>query len=825
MIHYTVDEIIRITEGAATASMIRGDYPVSNIITDSRTLLAVENAVFFALKGERNDGHLFIEEVARRGVKVFVVSRKVELPVQEKYVFIRVDDPLEALQKLAAFHRTRFNIPVVGITGSNGKTVIKEWLNDLLEDNFSVVRSPRSYNSQIGAPLSVWLLQPGDTLAIFEAGISRPGEMQKLEEIIQPTLGIITNLGDAHQENFGTAREKAVEKLLLFKRSEKLICCADHPEISEALAEICTGAGPSVIRWTLGDRRAEFVFRTKPENNGTRISVRREGVESSFFIPMTDASSIENCCHCFVAAVTLGVSANQLKKKFQKLAPLAMRLEIKRGINGSLLLNDFYNSDINSLEIALAVLNSQAEKNHLEKIVILSDIRQSGLPHPELYGRVNKLLTGANAGRIIGVGREISKAEALFTLRKDFFPTTGELIRNIGSLHLSQAAILMKGAREFRFEEISERLQQQMHQTVLEINLNALVENLNIFRSLLKPDTRVMVMVKAFSYGSGDTEIAKILQFHRADYLAVAVADEGKELRQAGITLPVVVMNPEHHSFQQMIDYYLEPNLYSVQLAEEFIRAVDLNALLHYPVHLKIDTGMNRLGIKTDEEIGEMIRLCKESPQIRVKSVFSHLAASEDPQMDRFTLSQIGRFRECCDGIIRSLGYPVMRHILNSAGIERFGDFQFEMVRLGIGLYGISSTGLPLKPVSKLKSCLSQIKMVDAGETVGYNRSGKIGRLSKIGIVPVGYADGLDRRLGNTRGKVYVNGHPAPITGNICMDMCMIDVTGIECKVGDEVEIFGQNINVAETAVAAGTIPYEILTGISQRVKRIYIQE
>jgi alanine racemase len=521
----------------------------------------------------------------------------------------------------------------------------------------------------------------------------------------------------------------------------------------------------------------------------------------------------------------LGIPAGQIKQKFRQLAPLSMRLELKKGMNNCILLNDYYNSDINSLEIALSVLVQQADTNHLEKLVILSDIRQSGFPGNELYRQVNRMMEKAGIGKFIGIGQEISRESHLFSMNKQFFLSTGEFISSLKDIEITKAAVLIKGAREFRFEEISAMIQYKSHQTILEINLNALIHNLNLFRTLLQPETKIMVMVKAFSYGSGDVDIAKALQFQHVDYLAVAVTDEGKELRQAGISIPIIVMSPEPHSFQQMIDYHLEPNLYSVQLAEDFAQAVHINALDQYPVHLKIDTGMNRLGLKTDAEIRQILHLLKNNPQLKVQSVFSHLAAADDPQYDLFTRDQIQKFLILSGMIISAIGYPIMRHILNSAGMERFPDHQYEMVRLGIGLYGISCTQLTLKPVSKLRSLISQIKEVHPEETIGYNRSGKVEKVSFIATVPAGYADGLDRRLGNRKGCIYINGKRAPMVGNICMDMCMIDVTGIECTAGDEVEFFGENIPVEEMAEWVGTIPYEILTGISQRVKRIYLQE
>jgi alanine racemase len=825
MIAYTVAEIAAIVSGKPVYRGLSPDYTVTQLAVDSRTLFHPGHTLFFALHGVRQDGHQFIGPLAEKGVKVFVVTAGIPFTPPEDGAWIETADALEALQRLAAYHRSRFSFPVIGITGSNGKTVVKEWLHDLLSGPFSVVRSPRSYNSQTGVPLSVWHLQEENTLALLEAGISQPGEMEKLETIIRPTLGVLTNIGDAHQENFSSLEQKTAEKLKLFIHSRKLVFSLDQGEPSRQAEAFCRAHGVEPITWSASGKEALLTFRLTSGEGNTTLEAAWQDRKATLTIPFTDASSIENCCQCWAVIVALEADPQSFTAGFSRLSALTMRLELKRGINQCLLLNDYYNSDINSLEIALSVLHRQAEKNHLEKIVILSDIRQSGLPGRELYGQVNRLLTAAGVETIVGIGSALMQEVALFTMRKQFYASTQEFIAGFRPDAWSRAAILIKGARDFRFEEISAVLELKAHQSVLEISLDALRDNLNYYRSLLRPETRVMAMVKAFSYGSGDVEIAKLLQFARVDYLAVAVTDEGRELRNAGITLPIIVMNPEHHSFQQMIDYRLEPNLYSTELVHHFGKVAGHNALLHFPVHLKIDTGMNRLGLKSREEAEEAIRYFREHPQLRLQSVFSHLAASEDPAMDGFTTSQISRFLDLTGWITASLDYPVDRHILNSAGIERFPEYQMEMVRLGIGLYGVSTGMLPLRPVGRLKSSLSQIKEVFPGETVGYNRAGKISRPSRIAIIPVGYADGLDRRLGNGRGKVYINGSMAPLVGNICMDMCMADVTGITCQTGDEAEFFGDHISISEVAAAADTIPYEILTGISQRIKRIYIQE
>jgi Alr-MurF fusion protein len=825
MIFYSVTEIASIVGGILHTTKDLSEYRVSGIATDSRALFSAENSLFVALKGSRNDGHSFVPELAEKGVKVFLVSEFEDFLFLKDVALIEVPDTLQALQCFARYHRMRFNIPVVGITGSNGKTVIKEWLYDLLSDQYSIVRSPKSYNSQIGVPLSVLLTNPDNSLAIFEAGISRPGEMNNLEKIIRPSIGILTNIGDAHQENFETLQQKIQEKLLLFRHSGQLIYCADQQEISIHAEEFCRSNHIKPVGWSFAGETGTIHFEAVPIENGTSLVVDFNDRTCSFEIPFSDHSSIENACHCMAVILTLGLDPELFRAGFFQLEPLSMRLELKRGMNECLLLNDYYNSDINSLEIALTVLTHHARSKNMKKRIILSDIRQSGLKQEELYCRVNSMMVNAGIDYITGIGPHITQAARCFTIPKEFYLSTGEFLATYKNRPLTNEAILIKGARDFRFEEISSYLQLKQHQTVLEINMNALVENLNCIKSLLLPGTKVMVMVKAFSYGSGDTEIARILQLQHVDYLAVAVTDEGKELRNAGIKIPIIVMNPESHSFQQMVDYQLEPNLFSLSLAEGFARTVDLNGINQYPVHVKIDTGMNRLGIKGEGEIERMIDFFHVHPYMKLKSLFSHLAASDDPAMDGFTLGQIIRFDEISSRIIQALDYPVIRHILNSAGIERFPQYQFEMVRLGIGLYGISSTGLPLKHISRLISSISQIKEVQPDETIGYNRSGKVEQLSRIAVIPVGYADGLDRRLGNLTGNVAIRGKKVPIVGNICMDMFMADVTGIDCSPGDETEIFGEHITVQEMATSIGTIPYEILTGISQRVKRVYIQE
>ncbi len=823
MIDFSISEIAV----AINAELVKGfnftDRRITHLEIDSRNYFKGENTLFFALTGPRNNGHSYIPNLIEKGIPAFVISDRAT--INPKATFLLVDNTTKALQNLAAYIRQKFVFPVLGITGSNGKTIVKEWLHQVLSKEFKIVRSPKSYNSQVGVPLSVLLMEKSYNLAIFEAGISQPGEMKNLAEIIQPDIGIFTNIGDAHQEGFVSLQQKTEEKLLLFSSCRKLIFCADSEIVNENAAGFCTKHSIEKVDWTLKKKSAAIRFTADIKFDFTELEATTGEKQYRFKIPFTDGSSIENACHCFAAASILSGNLQELLSEFESLYPVEMRLEIKQGINNCLLVNDYYNSDLNSLSIALSVLHQQAAKAHLNKTVILSDIQQTGLPKDELYGKVNKLLVEWNMDEIIGIGTEISGFSDLFSLKKSFFDSLSAFEKQFNRTGFQSSAILIKGARQFTFEKISSLLQFKAHQTQLEIDLNAVVHNLNVFKSLLRPETKIMVMVKAFSYGSGDVEIASLLQYQNVAYLAVAVTDEGVHLRNAGIHAPIIVMNPEQASFQQIIDYQLEPNIYSAGLLTAFLKTVTQNGLNDFPVHLKIDTGMNRLGFKTDDEIQKAIQSVLNNGHVKVRSVFSHLAASDDSAFDEFTSQQVSRFEEVVRLVSESINYKFDRHILNSAGIERFPGKQFEMVRLGIGLYGISTTGLPLKNIGALRSTVSQVKKVKSTETIGYSRKGTLNRESEIAIVPLGYADGLDRKLGNKNGSAFIHGTRVPIIGNICMDMLMLDVTGLNVKTGDRVEIFGPNIPITEVAERAGTIPYEILTGISQRVKRVYLQE
>ncbi len=800
---------------------------VRTISIDSRTIADVSTCLFFAIKGIRHDGHLYLDELYRKGVRNFVVSD--ETMNIEDYPgagFVYVDDSLDALQCLASAVRKEYQYPVLAITGSNGKTIVKEWLFELLQNDRRIVRSPKSYNSQVGVPLSVWNMTEKFDLAIFEAGISQPGEMEKLARIIAPTIGLITNIGDAHQENFRDQTEKTDEKLALFDSCELVIYRREQELVHQRLHAKFQAKNEKLFTWSLTDPAADLFIRANKNGGGTELSFSCKEEQHLLKIPFVDDASIENACHCLAFIVATGQLTEKIKPRFSSLLAVAMRLELKEGINNCTLINDYYNSDINSLEIALQFLTRQSSVGKQSKTLILSDIRQSGYTAGELARVVARLVNLYRINKLICIGEELWQHQSFFTGEVRFFRRTEDFLSDVRPSEFKGEQILLKGAREFRFERIAALLQKKYHQTQLEINLNALVENLNRYKSLLKPETEVMVMVKAFSYGSGTVEIARALEFQKVDYLAVAVADEGIELRQAGIETPIIVMNPEEHSFEVMLEYRLEPNIYSVEVFQQFDQVAKRMAVTDYPVHLKIETGMHRLGFSDERELTDVSSKIADGGRLRVQSVFSHLAASDDVVHDDFTREQYTRFLKLSEQVLNSQSHPVIRHILNSAGIERFPDFQLEMVRLGIGLYGVPQSGaLQAETVARWTTVISQVKNVDAGETVGYSRKGKVGQPKKVAIIPVGYADGYDRRLSNGAGRVWINGSQYPIIGNICMDMAMIDVSGADVESGDQVELMGEHILLKDLARWMGTIPYEVLTGISQRVRRIYIQE
>lgn len=820
MAEYNVSVIAQIL-GKAT---IRNDFLISSILYDSRKIYSPAGSVFFAISGDRHDGHNFIHDVYERGVRNFVISRPDNFV--EKYPeanFIIVNNSLSALQELAAFHRQKFNIPIVAITGSNGKTIVKEWLYYTLASVKNITRSPKSYNSQIGVPLSLWLLEKENNLGIIEAGISYPGEMEKLGKMILPETGIFTNIGEAHQENFKSQDQKVDEKLKLFSSCKAIIYCKDHVLIHESIKKCESLKNASLVSWSMNEEAFLRILKITKGVKQSTIQALNSGQNMSITIPFSDNASVENAIHIWVYLLHTGQFNPHTLEQFKTLPPVAMRLELKKGIKNCTIINDSYNSDITSLSIALDTLNMQSQ--HPKKTIILSDLYQTGMKEVALYSNISKLLSEKKISLLIGIGSALSKNRQLFTCPSQFFRTTEEFLYQIPNIQFQNEAILIKGSRQFEFEKISAALEEKKHRTRLEINLNALVENLNFYRSLIGDETKIMVMVKALSYGSGSYEIANILQYQRVNYLGVAIADEGVELRKAGITIPVMVMNPEPESFDLMIRYRLEPEIYSFSILRAFEEAVIRNQEIGYPLHLKIDTRMHRLGFQ-EQDIETLINFLRNNKNVTVISVFSHLAASDESEHDDFTRKQISLFTGITDRIFKELGYSFIRHILNSSGIERFPEAKFEMVRLGIGLYGFSPRNQSkLRNVSSLKSTVLQVKKVGANQSIGYGRAGKTNKEITIGIVPIGYADGLNRKLGNKTGKFLINHNFAPVVGNICMDMCMIDITGIDAKEGDEVVIFGDEYPVTELAGELGTIPYEILTGISERVKRIYYHE
>jgi len=765
-----------------------------------------------------------VSELYRQHQFYFVVSEMLpEFESLTNAVFLVVDNTLDALQKLVARHRAAFNIPVIGITGSNGKTVIKEWLYQLLHTDYVIARSPRSYNSQIGVALSVWMMNNSTQLGIFEAGISLPGEMEKLEPIIRPEIGIFTNLGDAHQENFHSLKQKCEEKLSLFKHSGVLVYNSDNKLIDISIAQ--SEFKGKLLSWGTNPKAVLRILSIK-KSQKTDVEFSYRNSTFTIHIPFSDDASIENSIHCVAVMLHLGIDWQEIARRILLLETVAMRLEVKDGVRNCVIINDSYNSDLNSLSIALDFMNQQAAGNELTRTLILSDILQSGQSQDELYATVAELVKNKNVQKLIGIGSEISRQNDKFvSIDCAFFDDTESFLKS-GNIHdFRNEIILLKGSRKFRFEHISSKLEKIAHETILEVNLNALIENFNYFRSKLRPDTKIMSMVKAFAYGSGAIEVARTLQHHRCDSLAVAVADEGAELRREGIRIPIVVMNPEKGSFGLIFDNNLEPEIYNFRILDSFIEAAEKLGIYDYPVHIKIDSGMHRLGFEASDT-ERLIQRLQQQQQVKIRSVFTHLAGADEARFDSFTRQQIDTFSKCADQLSTVFQHKILRHVLNSSGIERFPEYQFDMVRLGIGHYGISA--LPevnLQQVCALKTIILQIKNVKAGDTVGYSRKGIVNRDMRIAVLPIGYADGFDRKLGNGNAEVFVNGSRAKVVGNVCMDLIMIDISTIDANEGDVVEIFGDHIPVSEVAEKLNTISYEVLTSVSRRVKRVYFQE
>ena len=818
---YNLNQISSIING----TLIGNNHEIVNqIFFDSRMIINPIHGIFFAFHGNQKDGHLYLQDAYQKGIRNFVVEKKVEnLPDAN---FIEVQNPLNALQIWAKYHRKQFTFPVIGITGSNGKTIVKEWLNQLLWKKFSIVRSPKSYNSQFGAALSVLQMEEKNNLGIFEAGISLPNEMQNLEKIIQPTIGVLTKIGEAHLENFENQEELILEKLKLFSHVDKLVFNIENEKVLQAILENEYLAKIDKYTYGYSDFATVQIKQILSNQNNTQISILHNQEEFTYSIPFIDDASVKNSLICLTTLISLNTDYKQLKNEFSQLLPIEMRLEIKEAINNSILINDTFNSDLNSLKIGLNVLNQQPRD---KKSLVLTDILQSNLTDEELYQQTSDLVNSYHFDEIVLIGEKISQFKHLFQSYVRSFNSTEEFLQQFKHQNVDHEAILLKGSRPFKLEKISNELETRSNDSVLEINLQHLIENINVYRSLLKPTTKLMCMVKANSYGTGSVEVANTLQNNGVDFLGVAIADEGKELREAGITVPIIVMNPEQSSYSTVIDYQLDPEIYSLRVLKLFIQKLQEKQISSpYPIHLKMESGMNRLGFHEDD-FEELISILKNNSQVYVCSIFTHLATADMPEELDYVNYQLNRFDNSYDTIIKALDIKPIKHALNSPGIEAYGEHQYDMVRLGIGMYGYSEhtdfMQKYLKPVVRFKTVISQISELKKGETVSYGRRFTAERATKIATLPVGYADGIRRTLGYGKGKVGINGKLATITGTICMDMMMVDVTDISCKEGDEVTIFGNSPTLVDVTKWLETIPYEVLTSVSQRIKRVYYKE
>ncbi|MBP5326894.1 MAG: bifunctional UDP-N-acetylmuramoyl-tripeptide:D-alanyl-D-alanine ligase/alanine racemase [Bacteroidales bacterium] len=827
---------------SAESRVANPETDISRLLTDSRQLVDPAATLFFAIPTKRNNGARYVRDLYKKGVRNFVIDADLDIDLKSSFLGLSdaniwfVNNVVGALQHLSASHRSQFNIPVVGVTGSNGKTVVKDWIVQLLAPDYNIAANPKSYNSQIGVPLSVWQLNAEHDFAVFEAGISEPGEMEALRDVIRPSIGIFTNIGQAHDENFLTRRQKIAEKLQLFTHCNVLIYCLDHKEIHSVVSENEKFRQLRRFTWGSSSDNDVQLLSVSAAEHSSHLTVNyadpKTGgrVPLELDIPFVDRASVENAMHCVSLMIYLGCPDQAIKERCRSLQPVAMRMEMGEAINNCMLINDSYSLDINSLSIALDYL--QHEQQHFQKTLIISDFVQSGLPESELYSQVAVLISQRGITKFIGIGPALQRnAQKFSNVKSLFFDSTPDFLREYDFASFQNETILLKGARSFQFEDIAKSLQRKLHETVMEVNLDALVHNVNYYRSRISPNTKLMAMVKASSYGAGKVEVASTLQFNHVDYLTVAYCDEGVELRRNGITLPIMIMNPEEESFDNIIRYKLEPDIYSFRILELFAASAKMYVSdgERLPVHIELDTGMHRLGFGVDDMERLSSILQKKDMPLYVKSIFSHLACSEDEAMDDFTRQQIDRFRQGSSRL-KSLLHrdDILCHILNSSGITRFPEAQFDMVRLGIGLYGVSPESdvqACLQHVSTLKTRISQIKDIPEGDSVGYNRRWIAQRPSSIAIIPIGYADGLSRHLGYGRGKVYIAGKEVPIIGSICMDMCFVDVTGVNCSEGDEVVLFGNPKQLQDMADAAETIPYEILTSVSPRVKRIYVSE
>lgn len=806
---------------------VNANREISILLTDSRSLTFPDSTLFFALETRNNDGHKYMRDLYDKGVRCFVAQHVPEdMKDATDADILIVPSVVKALQTIAKTHRAQFNIPVIGITGSRGKTTVKEWLYQLLADQYNIVRSPRSYNSQIGVPLSIWEMDSDTTLGIFEAGISLPGEMPALQSIIRPNIGIITNIGAEHADGFSSIRSKCDEKVTLLRDCDCIIYCGDDPIVSEAVANACIPA--KEIAWSTTDSdKPLFISSITRHKESTRIDFSYLRNDASVTIPFTSDGDIQNAIHCLAVMLYLNRPADLTAARMAALSPVGTRIQVMEGVNNCLVIYDAYTSDLNSLAPALDFMARRRTRSRTATAII-SDVMHETLEPAKLYKEVAALLSGKGIDRIIGIGEEISRYSRFFNVDSRFFPTTSAFLTDMSAGDFDRELILIKGASQFHFEMVAEMLEARQHETILEVNLDSVVHNFNTFRAMLRPTTGIVCMVKAGGYGAGSYELAKTLQSQGAAYLAVAVLDEGVDLREAGITMPIMVLNPRVVNYKTLFAYNLEPEIYSFDILNEIIAEGEKYGMTDYPVHIKLDTGMHRLGF-TQNDLPELLSILKHQKAVRPRSLFSHLASADCPELDAYTNSQLSLFDNMCSTIEKEFNYRIMRHILNTAGIIRFPKHQYDMVRLGIGLYGIpvlndgSENGL--RQVSSLHTVVISIKEWPAGTTIGYSCKGVLTRQSRIATIPVGYADGIDRHLGNGHMKVWIDGVRCPTVGNICMDACMIDVTDTDCQPGDIVEIFGEHIPVSELSDALGTIPYEILTGVSTRVKRVYYRE
>lgn len=805
---------------------IDNDYFIEFLITDSRKIAIGKNALFFAINTPRRKGIDFIEEAYNQGVRNFVVDEHIETHKFCDANFLFVNNTLKALQLVATKHRQQFNIPIIGITGSNGKTIVKEWLYQLLNDDFSIVRSPKSYNSQIGVPLSVWQINNTHDLGIFEAGISTTNEMQNLAEIIQPTIGILTNIGDAHSEGFYSKEEKLIEKTKLFNSCNLLIVSSKNIDFLNIIKKKCRS---KLFIWGSDEKDDLQIIKIEKSQSHTKITTKYFDEINSISIPFTDEASIENACICYSVIHLLKIDNQKIKEKFLQLQSIEMRLQQLSIVNGCKLINDSYSNDFTSFLIALNYLVVNAGDN--KKTIILTDFSVPYQNNIREYNQLIDLIISNKIDKFIGIGSQISsikKSIENLSIESYFYVSVEEFLKDQNLHQFKDEYILLKGLRALNVERIAKWLQHKTHQTTLEINLTALINNVKKHQQIIAPNTKLMAMVKAFSYGSGCVEIARVLQFHKVDYLAVAYTDEGIDLRKAGIHLPIMVLNVDEENFDTLIQFDLEPEIFSFSIYNKFKQYLQNQGLTNFPVHIKINTGMNRLGFDINE-VDDLSKKLASSNTMLVKSVLSHLASSEEEKDNDFTNEQLKKFDYCCDILLNQIKYSFIKHIANSAAVFKHKNAQYNMVRLGIAMYGVDSSKsnkLNLETVATLKTTIAQIRKVSRYETVGYNRRGVLERDSIIATIRIGYADGLSRSLGNKNGFVFVKNKLAPIIGNVCMDMTMIDITDIDnVNENDEVEIFGANLPIQQVAKWSNTIPYETLSTISQRVRRIYLEE